>query len=416
MDGSHRLSTLLVRFGALFSGALAAGAGCARYDAAAPLEKIPGALIVRAKADATDAQRARFEAVAAKYGLQVERTLLSGAVARVQSEPNGFGKEEEVARELVDTGAAQYAEPDFRAPLAATDPLLAKQWHHARIRSTAAWGITAGSFAVRTAVCDEGFDINHVDLRPNLSLPGYNVVTGGTDVAGGPHGTMTSGTIAAGGGNGVGVAGVAWNVTLMPIKVAADSSGSASYSALAACLEYAAQRGARVINVSYGSLYGSAAFADAATYAWNAGALVVVSAGNDQQNLAGQRPGPYMLVGATDSANRKAWFSNYGTAVDLVAPGVRIWTTSPGNNYASVDGTSFAAPIVSGIASLMLSANPRLTATQVRQILISSTAKIGSAATFGYGLVDAYAAVNWARGQTRGPAPAASVASAVATQ
>lgn len=377
---------------------LAAGlsvAACGRMESLAP---VPGAVLVQLRADASIDQRERLDVVLKSHGLNTADVILDGQIIRLQGPPSEFGNESELAREIAATGAADFAEPDAMVPLARTpnDPSFSTQWHHRRIRSELAWDRTTGSSAVRVGLCDSGFDVNHPDLRQNLSLPGYDVTTGGSAVAGHPHGTMTAGALAARGGNGVGVTGAAWSSAIIPIKVSGSRDGTASYSALARCLEIAADWRARVISVSYGGLYASSAIDSAAAYARSRGALVVLAAGNDSASLNSYaNSSNYLMVAASDQSDRLASFSNWGRPVDLGAPGTSIFTTTPGGGYQAADGTSFSTPIVAGVAALLFAANPNLSPAQVERILLSTASRVSE--YFGYGLVDAGAALSQAR-------------------
>ena len=395
-----KIRTALVSRSAFSRSVIALTAGfsavaCGRMESLAP---VPGAVLVQMRADATIDQRERLDVVLKSHGLKTADVILDGQILRLQGPPSEFGNESDLAQEIAATGAADFAEPDAMVPLARTpsDPNFSAQWHHRRIRSELAWDRTTGSASVRAGLCDSGFDVNHPDLRQNMSLPGYDVTTGGRDVAGHPHGTMTAGAMAARGGNGIGVTGAAWSTAIMPIKVSGSRDGSASYSSLARCIEISADWRARVINVSFGGLYASSTIDSAAAYARSRGALVVLAAGNDSANLNSYaNSSNYLMVAASDQSDRLASFSNWGRPIDIGAPGTSIYTTTPGGGYQAVDGTSFSAPIVAGVAALLFAANPNLSPSQVERILLSTASRVS--AYFGYGLIDAGSALAQAR-------------------
>ncbi len=273
-----------------------------------------------------------------------------------------------------------------------------------------AWDLTVGSPSVIVAVCDTGVDSSHPDLAPNLLLPGYNSVDGSTDTS--PvmwHGTAVAGCIGAVGNNGLGVAGVNWNVSILPVRVSNRSDGAAYLSDMADGITWAADQGARVVNVSYDAS-SSAAVDYAGQYLLGSGGILFIAAGNSGVDTSAVCPASpnSMVVGATTSSDALASWSNYGAGVDLVAPGSGIYTTYAGGGYASVSGTSFASPIAAGVAALVFAENPSLGPSQVMDILCSTCTDLGASGpddTFGYGRVDAAAAV--AVAAQRGTRPAA---------
>jgi subtilisin family serine protease len=195
------------------------------------------------------------------------------------------------------------------------------------------------------------------------------------------HGTHIAGTIAAE-NNGFGVTGVAYNATIMPVRVI-DSEGG-TISDIAAGIRYAADNGADVINLSLGGYFPSTEREEAIRYASDRGVVVVMAAGNEGASQP-VYPARYatdwgIAVGAVDSNKTLANFSNRAGATVLdyvVAPGVDILSTTPGNSYQSFDGTSMAAPHVAGVAALVLSANPNLTPAEVESLLTQTANRTG---------------------------------------
>jgi hypothetical protein len=308
--------------------------------------------------------------------------------------------EEALATALEKTGAVLFAEPDYlqMPALVPNDPSFGAQWHHQRINTLAAWDITFGNPAILAAVLDAGVDATHPDLGGKV-IQGFNSADGTTDTAPiGDHGTAVAGVIGQVGDNGRGGAGIAWRVKILPVKITNSLDGSAWCSDMASGIEWAADRGAKVINLSYGTSGCPKTIAAAAQYARNRGALVVVAAGNQNIDLTSTYPEhpSFMMVGATDQSDARASFSNFGTAIDLSAPGVSILTTRAGGDYVTMSGTSFSAPMAAGAAALLYSLKPTFSPADVQQILSSTARDIGSVgddSVHGHGLLDIRAAV-----------------------
>ncbi|MBI1919825.1 MAG: S8 family serine peptidase [Geobacter sp.] len=298
------------------------------------------------------------------------------------------------------------------------DPLYPSQWHLPKISSPQGWDISTGSGVVDIAIIDSGIDPSHPDLAAKL-VPGYNFVGGNTDthdVLG--HGTAVAGTAAAMGGNSLGVTGLAWQNPIMPLVVL-DSSNYATYSNIAQAITYAADHGVRVINISIGGSSSSSTLQNAVNYAWNKGAIIFASAMNNSTST------PYypaactnvVAVAATDSNDAKASFSNYGSWIDISAPGVSIYTTNNGGAYGTWNGTSFSSPLTAGLAGLILSLNPVLTNQQVVDIITANADDLGAAGFdqyFGNGRINVYkslAAVSGAVPQSDTTAPSVAIAS-----
>jgi len=254
---------------------------------------------------------------------------------------------------------------------------------HADIRAPAAWDVTTGSSDLTVAVVDSGVDRTHPDLFANLA-PGWDFAyddADPTDFDG--HGTHVSGTIAARGNNGVGVTGVAWQTSLMPVQ-ALDATGSGGTSDIVDAYRFAADHGARIVNASFGGSGFSQTEYDAIKAAKDV--LFVVAAGNsavnDDNASSASYPCAYDLpnilcVAATDNADHLAWFSNYGrTSVDIAAPGVDIYSTMRCGSYETLSGTSMATPEVSGAAALVLAHRPELKPADVRTLLMASADRL----------------------------------------
>lgn len=274
-----------------------------------------------------------------------------------------------------------------------SDPAYSQSWALPKIQAPAAWDGANGS-GVIIAVLDTGVDGSHPDLQANM-VPGWNIFDNNadtSDVHG--HGTAVSGTAAMAGNNGAGSAGVAWGAKIMPVRIA-GLDGYAYFSTIAQGVTWAADNGAKVVNISYG-VSGSATVQSAAQYLRNKGGVVVVSAGNSGALDSTVAHDALLSVAATDSADARASFSTYGSFVDLAAPGVSIYAPTRGGGYGNWSGTSFSSPITAATVALMMSANSALSAADVDSILKSTAADLGAAGFdqyFGYGRVDAARAV-----------------------
>ncbi len=306
---------------------------------------------------------------------------------------------EAVMASLARSGLFSYVERDAYAHTAAVpnDPSYGSQWHLPKIQSSQAWSITTGAASVIVAVIDSGVNAAHPDLAPKL-MPGWNFVKGTadtSDVLG--HGTAVAGTVAAASNNRIGIAGVNWASRLLPLTVV-DDEDFATYSNIAAAIQYAADHGARVINVSIGGPASSVTLQNAVDYAWKKGAMLFASAMNDYAATPNYPAAcaRVVAVSATDSSDRLASFSNYGNWITLAAPGTNILTTT-GGGYGYWSGTSFSSPIVAGVAALCLAVNPALTNADVISILEKTADDLGPAGrdnSFGWGRINAYRAVS----------------------
>ena len=277
--------------------------------------------------------------------------------------------------------------------VAAPDPQQGAQWHLAKIHAATAWATTTGDPGVVIAVIDTGVDYTHPDLAANVTI-GPDLADDDAD----PmdtygHGTHVAGIAAAVAGNGIGGSGVCPACRILAIKVFPDGSGSADDFTVAEGITWAADHGADVVNLSLGGPGSSTVLENAVNYATSHNVLVVAAAGNESTS-APSYPGAIpaaMGVAATTNADTKASFSNYGSWVDIAAPGVGILSTVPGGGYESWSGTSMATPVVAGAAGLALAGRPGATAASVRSLLQSTTASVAASSReprLGYGRVD----------------------------
>lgn len=368
----------------LATGLLLAGCGSSGDLAATSSQTVPesrpATILVKMNDQSTSDQAQQAAEILDDSGA-VTQSKLPNDVQQLQVAPSHEGAEQALCDQLMASGAVEFAEPDYKLDpvFIPNDLMYGQQWHLPKISAPAAWDLVRGKPTVTVAVCDTGVLATHPDLSSNL-LAGYNSVDGTNNTTPiHPHGTMVSGCISAIGNNSQGVAGVAFGVKILPVRVSNDASGSAYLSDMANGVRWAADHGARVINLSYGGAQ-YATIDQAAQYARTKNALLFMAAGNDGANVTTTYPdyGSFVLVGATNQSDARSSFSNYGTAIDMVAPGESIVTTTLNNGYASVAGTSFASPISAAAAALMLSANPNLTVSQLETNLMAACDDIGA--------------------------------------
>ncbi len=292
--------------------------------------------------------------------------------------------------------------------LAAGDPLRARQWNLTMIESDAAHATSTGAGAT-VAIVDSGAAADHPDLHGRL-VTGHDFVDGdATPQDGNGHGSHVTGIIGAATGNGVGIASVAPEARLMPVRVLGDD-GSGTVDAIAAGIDYARTHGADVINLSLGSevpivgALGGDAIDAAIRRALDAGIVVVAAAGNSGVPVCEQPAAAagLLCVGAVDKRETRSLFSSFGSGLGIVAPGGSalpatdedVLSTVPPDTYEEMAGTSQAAPHVSGVAALLVSLGVR-GQNAVNRILSTATdlGAPGVDAEYGHGLVNARAAV-----------------------
>lgn len=312
----------------------------------------------------------------------------------------------------------EYIEPNyvystfFGGP---NDPDFDKQWNLKSINVQEAWKVTKGK-GITVAVIDTG--VTRIkDLSKTEFVPGYDFVNKreqADDDNG--HGTHVAGTIAQSTNNGYGVAGVAYEAKIMPLKVL-SASGGGTVANIAEAIRFAADNGADVINMSLGGGGASQLMQDAIDYAYNKGVMIVAAAGNSGRNAA-EYPGRYahvMAVSATDASSSKAPYSNYGAGVDIAAPGGNtregksggilqetINRRTGGSSFEYFQGTSMASPHVAGVAAAVKAAGAKKP-EQIWAVLQKSAKKMpgDDRNFFGAGQLDAAAAVKLARKEWR---------------
>ena len=319
----------------------------------------------------------------------------------------------------------EYAEPNFEIsldeagplePILPHDPQFNDQWalansgqrggkQGADISATLAWATTTGSEDLIVAVLDSGVDYTHEDLVSNMwvrpanmapyndtelgtvdDLNGYNAIDGNSDpMDDNGHGTHCAGIIGAEGENNLGIAGVNWNVRIMPLKFM-NSGGFGTTKDAIEAINYVIDRkkagvNVRIISASWGSTQKSRALEDVIRKAYENDILFVAAAGNatTDNDRRPHFPSSYdvpnvISVAALDRNDQLAKFSNYGAkSVAVAAPGVEILSTWLGNQYEEKSGTSMATPVIAGVAALVLAENPRMSVDDLRKKILDSS-------------------------------------------
>lgn len=390
-----------------------------------------GELLVGLKAAATDQQiRGLYQA----HGLtELEQLYSSDRVRRV-AVPGAAA--DAVMRALEKNPLVEYAEPNYVATTFFTpnDPYYAYQWHlsnssYGGIHAEQAWDTTGGAGAV-VAVLDTGVAYeNYSDgtgsyyVAPDLTgtrfVAGYDFINNDAHANDdNSHGTHVAGTIAQSTNNARGVSGVAFDASIMPVKVL-GRDGAGSYSAIANGIRWSADNGAHVINMSLGASNPAKTLEDALAYAHGKGVTIVAAAGNDGQNAVSY-PAAYdayvIAVSATRFDERLAGYSNYGSSIDLAAPGGDVAVDQNRDGYVDgvlqntfnpdtkntgdfgyyfFQGTSMAAPHVAGVAALVASqgVTDPLQVRDILQLSAEDKGAVGVDIYYGHGIVDAAAAV-----------------------
>ena len=304
------------------------------------------------------------------------------------------GAEQHVVAALRRSHKVDYAELDAIGHTTVTpnDPDFGQQWGLSKINAPNAWSTSTGSRSIVIADLDTGVDLSHPDLQ-GKSVAGYDFINNDSDPSDDyGHGTETAGIIAASTNNALGVAGVCWACLIMPVKVA-TSTGSAPWSAVASGITWATDHGARVVNMSLAGTSGSSALQSAVQYAVDHGVVLVAAAGNNGNSTPvypASYAGVLSVAGTTSSDTLYSW-SDYGSWVDVAAPGCDYTTAMGGGYTTAFCGTSAATPVVSGLAGLLAATDPTASATSITAAIQSSATDIGSVVADGR--VDAAAAV-----------------------
>ena len=384
----------------------------------------PGELIVRLHSDAS---RETFEALSRKLG------ALSVSPVFAPTTPAGqhprlrrsylvrfpvTSELEPLQRRYAKHSTVEAVEMNrLNRPCAAVppnDPNYGEQWNLSLINMPEAWRIEQGNPEVTVAVVDGGVDTQHPEFRSQLwqnggEIPGNGIDDdangyiddiNGWDFSDAPtlpgsgdwtvrdnepedeigHGTHVSGIIAAAANNGIGIAGIAWQCRLMPLRASFKYSvgGYLQNDDVAAAIVYAADNGARVINMSWGDTVNAFIIEDAIAYADAQGCILIAAAGNAASVGSWYPAGleTVISVAALGAEKQLSGISNFGATIDIAAPGEEILSTDLNGGYHHFSGTSMAAPHVSGVAALIVSANPNYSNTEVQDVLIATAGQL----------------------------------------
>lgn len=309
----------------------------------------------------------------------------------------------------------------------------ASQWYLQHVKAQEGWQLSGGSSNVVVAVVDDAVDLTHEDLKENIwvnskEIAGNNIdddkngyvddVNGwdAADVDNDPnppvtadennfsHGTHCAGIVAAVSNNGIGIASISGHAKIMAVKTKKSSTTGLSVDAAIQGIEYAIAAGADIISMSFGGYGESKTLKRVIDLASQNGIILIAAAGNNNTDLP-HFPSAYedvISVGAIDQSNKKASFSNYGSTIDILAPGVDIYNTVYHSAYGSKSGTSMACPMVSSLAALLLSRNQALTPTQVRACILNNATSVdqlnpGYEGKLGAGCINVYSTLTCAR-------------------
>lgn len=351
------------------------------------------------------------QAVRSIQGMRMVQAIEGLGNAGLYTVPAGSTVAETVAKLQRDPSVV-YAEPnyiyhatEYKAAATVNDPMVNQLWGLTKVQAQQAWDVTTGDPNVVVAVVDTGVDYNHPDLKGQV-IKGPDFGNNDSDPMDDQgHGSHVAGTIAALANNGVGVAGLAYNTKVLAIKVL-GSDGSGDTNSIVKGILKANELGAKVINLSLGGPQTSSAMKDAVDQVTAKGSLCVVAAGNDGTSTP-DYPAAYpsaFAVGASDQSDKRASFSNYGSYVDIAAPGVDILSSTE-KSYKKHSGTSMASPHVAAAAALLLAKNPNLSVQELRDALATTgdtTTGFGNSAVQRLNVAKALAAIG---GTAPTPAP-----------
>ena len=340
--------------------------------------------------------------------------------------------------DYIEAVSLNFLRPTLADVIVPNDPKYAEQWSLPAMALPEAWKIEKGDKNVVIAIVDSGIDYRHDDLAnkiwvnqdeipdneidddengyvddvygwdftdaPNLQAEGDFIEGDNEPIDESGHGTHVAGIAGAEPDNGIGIAGVAWNCSLMAVRAGLSLGGGSRMQDddSAAAIVYATDNGADIINMSWGSQQQSFVIRDAIEYAYARGIVLIGASGNSNES-GSIFPAAYRKVIAVVSTNQfqqRFYRSNYGASVDIGAPGNGIISTQIDNRYRVLTGTSMAAPHVAGLAALMLSKRPALTHEEIRQILINTAdtvaeddSNVNDPKLVGAGTVNAYRAL-----------------------
>lgn len=381
---------------------------------AAEPEAVPGEYVVKLKTS-MPLSKGAMSALGARFKAPV-KSRIDGRNIVVVKRPS-FENVDSAKAILSSDPMVELVEPNYIYRISRTpnDPMLGQLWGMENtttpgvdVGAIAAWDIETGDENLIIASIDTGVNWNHPDLKDNMwvnqaeangqpgvdddgngvidDIHGYNAITGnGNSLDDQGHGSHTAGTIAARGDDGKGIVGVAWKAKIMSVKfLSAEGSGTLEDAIKA--IDYATKMGAKIMSNSWGGGGFSQTLRDSIDRAYQAGALFVAAAGNESNDNDANPsyPASYdvpnvLSVAAIDNKGKLASFSNYGSkTVHVGAPGVGTYSATHTGGYATYSGTSMATPHVSGIAALVMSHEPNLSAVEVKARIVATAPKLAN--------------------------------------
>ena len=403
------LTVLLFLVGASFTPIQAAAQTGEANSPQPGVDFVAGEVLVQFRSGAVQAEAV---SALASIGAAPERVLSGG----LEVWSAGEGRELEVVERMQALPSVEHAQPNYYYRMAGepNDPEYFRQWAYEKTGAEAAWDLSTGGPEVIIAVLDTGIDETHPEFSGKLISPADFIQSDTDNVPHdeNAHGTHVAGIAAGQGDNGLGITGVSWQARIMPVQVL-DGTGSGTTESVSQGIAWAYLNGAKVINLSLSGEFQDSFMQQAINDAYNREVLVVAAAGNEGTSAL-RYPAAMnhvLAVGATDRFDRLAYYSNTGSHIDVVAPGGDMRTNLAGGifsttptyitqqmsedftwpDYDFFQGTSMAAPYVSGLAALIYSLEPGLNPDEVEQIIKQSAFDLGSPgkdAVFGYGRVD----------------------------
>jgi len=352
---------------------------------------------------------------------------------------NDISKVNQFINELNEKNYIEYAEkvPITQLFITPNDPSYASQWFLTKINAPNAWNVFNGNSNITIAIVDNAIQVTHTDLSANVwvnpgeiagngiddDLNGFVDDINGYDVADDDnnpnppnttfnHGTHCAGDAAARTNNSTGVAAIGWNLKIIGVKCTRDAGSSSSVEAGYEGIIYAVRAKAKVISCSWGGTGSATSEQSVINYAWNKGCIIVCAAGNSNTSTP-HYPAAYnnvFAVASSGSTDVKSPFSNYGSWVDITAPGENIYSTLPNNTYGYMSGTSMATPLTAGLCGLVWAKNPSMSPQAVLNCITTTAANIYTisgnsayAGKLGAGRIDAYQALLCAQSSTNNP-------------
>lgn len=331
-----------------------------------------------------------------KYYCQLLRVVIDSNRFSLEEAIEALQLREEVAEIIPNYILSNATLPSsYNISTTSNDPYKMAQYVYNKLELEKAWTYTTGSYDVKVGIIDTGI-LSHTDLNDNV-IDGKDVYNNNylTNDANSPHGTHVAGIVGAIGNNNIGISGINWRVSMVPIQV--EQNHDVHMSSVYKGIQYAVQNNIPIINMSFGAIvldddipiYPFLSTISAALAQYNG--LAVCAAGNNGTDLdyddQSYFPAEYefdnvISVAASDSNDSICSFSNYGNNIDIFAPGEDIYSTVDNQQYANWDGTSMATPMVSGVAALLKAYDPSLTTAQIKSAILNSADQITGLASF----------------------------------